>query len=195
MVHGLYHFTTLIIHESSLNHSSASRNEPDFKRFEIYQRCMTSIKAWLDKFFSLPTEMYFSMPCGSYCQLFYVTVCLLKLAMTKDPAWDPAAARDVIDPTSTLDRIIDTIEQLRNAATLRSPDEGEHAALSLGMRKFNALRSAWQSELASRERDSGAIGEPIMVDGSQPQDLFITSPLGFFGFDLLPGMSGDASWL
>ena len=194
MIHGLYHFTMLLIHESTLNNSSVSSHEPDFKRYEIYQRCMTSIKSWFDRFFSLPAEMYSSMPCGSFCQLFYVTVCLLKLAMTKDSAWDPGAARDVVDPASTLDRIIDTIEQLRTAAALRSPDEGEDAALSLGMRKFTAIRTAWQSELACRERERGAIGQTGMIDGSS-QDMFVTSPLGFFGFDLLPGMSGDVSWL
>ena len=162
-------------------------------KFESYQRCLNSIKAWLDMFFAIPPEMYFSMPCGSFCQLFYVIVCLLKLTMVKDPAWDPVAAQKVVDPLPTLDRIIGTFERLKSTAALISPDDGEDAALSLGVRKFQALKAAWQSELGSGAGQISMTLETDMVDSTQ--DLFVTSPMGFFGFDLLPGISSNVPWM
>ena len=192
----LYHFTTLMIHESAIMRPRV-RNEPDIRRYEVYQRCLNSIKAWLDMFFSVPPELYTRLPCSIYCQLFYVMGCLHKITTTKDAAWNPAVARESVDLIPTLDRIIHTFEQLNNnnnnnnASTAR-PQEDE--ALTMGAKKFNALKIAWQVDVAS-SKDAGAGAFPTdtgIVDG--PQGFYPTLPMDYYGFHMLPGMLDGVPW-
>lgn len=189
MILGLYHFTTLVIYESEMAKPPTSGNEPDLRRYEVYQRYLGSIKAWLDKFFSMPLEMYTCLPCGSYSQLFYITIYLHRITTTKDSAWDPAAVRAVVDLVPTLDKIIHTLEQLK--APSRLQDDGYNEALSFGVKKFLTLKMAWQSEMASKDREDSAAHEADVVPDFQ--SFSPTLPWNYFDFHMLPDRL-DFSW-
>jgi hypothetical protein len=173
--------------------SGIPRNDPDFRRYEVYRRCVNSIKAWLDIFFSTPLLMLGSLPFGTYSQLCYVVFFLHQLtARTDDAAWSPAATGEVVDLFQTIDRIIQTLEQLKAAAaaainTGSTSGSGEDQALSLGLKKFRALKSAWNSELAY-----GA--EPL--DGFRPLFSTIsTDPFYSSDFHMLPNMSDGSPFI
>ncbi|CAK7232454.1 hypothetical protein SEUCBS140593_008265 [Sporothrix eucalyptigena] len=126
--HNLYHFAILAIHESVLARKPQTGGTgmpgqagsgpgigwlPDLQRFEIYQRCLTSVHAWLERLFAWPLSFYVCLPSGTYLQMFYVLVCLHKLTTLKDPAWNVEAVRGVMDLFPTMDRILDMCHELR----------------------------------------------------------------------------------
>ncbi|KAL1895881.1 hypothetical protein Sste5346_004978 [Sporothrix stenoceras] len=122
--HNLYHFAMLAIHESALARQPPPPNPaagttasawvlPDLRRFEIYQRCLTSVQAWLERLFAWPLPCYVCLPSGTYLQMFYVIVCLHKLTTLRDPAWNVEAVRGVVDLFPTIDRILGMCEELR----------------------------------------------------------------------------------
>lgn len=167
MIIQLSHFTELLIYESAIDKQSTPGSEPNFERFERYQHCLISIKAWLDTFFSTPFVLHTSMPYISYPQLFHVVVCLHRITTIQDPAWDRAAARQIIDLIPTLDKIIDTFEQLKAAAALISPDWLDDDAYSWGVRVYQNLKSAWQAEVLNMDRSFNARQEANVADTGQ----------------------------
>ena len=144
---GFYHYTTLVIREWIKVKPSTPRNEPDLRRYEVYQRRLDSIKAWLGLFFAMPLRMYSSVPCSTYSQLCYVVLFLHQITTIRDVDWNPDAAREVVDPLQTVDRILHTFEQVKAAAAVQDPGSGEDQALTLGIKKFQTLKSAWYGEL------------------------------------------------
>lgn len=184
---GFYYFTTLVIHESSMFRSAPSWPEPDLRQYKVLHSCLHAMKAWLDRFFLTPLAMYASMPTSIYSQLFYVMVCLHKTTASWDAAW----VREIVDLVATLDRVIDTFEQLRAANSIMPPDEADDEGLSLGVRKFQALKIAWQTEVASRASADHAMQEGELLDDSQ--GLFTAFPMDYFGFNMLPDIFNNVS--
>ena len=184
---GFYHHTTLIIREWIKVKPSTPRNAPDLRRYEVYQRCLDSIKAWLEHFFAMPLRMYANVPFSTYSQLCYVVLFLHQITTTRDADWNPAAAQEVVDPLQTLDRILHTFEQMKIAAIAQDPASGEDQALTLGIQKFQILKSAWYSELAPPDKSrSGA-----------PEAEMPSSPTGSsysVGFHMLPNMLNGILW-
>ncbi|KAL5324747.1 hypothetical protein ACEPPN_009295 [Leptodophora sp. 'Broadleaf-Isolate-01'] len=184
---GFYYFTTLVIHESSMFRSAPSWPEPDLRQYKVLHSCLHAMKAWLDRFFLTPLAMYASMPTSIYSQLFYVMVCLHKTTASWDAAW----VREIVDLVATLDRVIDTFEQLRAANSIMPPDEADDEGLSLGVRKFQALKIVWQTEVASRASADHAMQEGELFDDSQ--GLFTAFPMDYFGFNMLPDIFNNVS--
>ena len=192
MVLGLYHFGTLMIHESAIVKSPSPRNDPDWRDYEVYQRCIGSITAWLDQFFSISLNMYTLIPFGVYSQLFYIMVCLHRITTAKDTAWDPSATRDMADLMATVDRIIHLFEQLEAVGPSRSPEDGEEdGGVIYGVKKLQHLKMVWQNELLSMDDGGSASHETNMADGAH--ELFPTMSMDFFGSDTLPDLL-DFSW-
>lgn len=189
---GAYHLTTLYIYDSAIARSATPWNEPDLRRFEAFQRCLTSIKAWLAIFFSTPLSAYAAFPGSTYSQLFHVMVYLYKITTIKDSAWDPTAAREVVDLIPTLDKIIYTFEQLQAAAPSHSSGSGGDEAPSMGIKKFQALKVAWQGELALKDTNNGTIQQDDIL--GDPQAHFTSSPMDYFNLHMLPSMFDDIAW-
>ncbi|KAK6065033.1 C6 transcription factor [Seiridium cupressi] len=118
-----YHYTTLIIREWIMVKSSIPKYEPDLRRYQVYQRCINSIKAWLDLFFAMPLRLYTTVPCSMYSQLCYVVVFLHQITTTREAAWNPVAAQEIVDLFQTLDRIIHTFEQLKASGVEHNPGD------------------------------------------------------------------------
>ncbi|KJR83713.1 uncharacterized protein SPSK_00084 [Sporothrix schenckii 1099-18] len=157
--HSLYHFAMLAIHESALARLPARTSTatsgsgssalgsgtwvlPDLHRFEIYQRCLASVQAWLARLFAWPLPCFVCLPNCTYLQLFYVIVCLHKLSTLRDPAWNVEAVRGVVDLFPTLDRILGLCDELRAmlAESLSAPGHANGAAAK--KKKSNGNSSA-----------------------------------------------------
>ncbi|KAM0812064.1 hypothetical protein AB5N19_14381 [Seiridium cardinale] len=182
---GFYHYTTLIIREWIMVKSSIPKYEPDLRRYQVYQRCINSIKAWLDLFFAMPLRLFTSVPCSMYSQLCYVMVFLHQITTTREAAWNPVAAQEIVDLFQTADRIIHTFEQLKSSGVAHSPGD-EDQSLSLIIKKFQNLKKAWQSEIGSENTGLDAM-QGGGISGTT-QDLFATETMDFYNFDLLPNI-------
>ncbi|KAI1208402.1 uncharacterized protein F4807DRAFT_150841 [Annulohypoxylon truncatum] len=170
-----YHYTEVLISESAISKPLASWNEPDMRRFEVYQNCLVSIQAFLDAFFELPISLLESMPFTSYPQVVRVMNCLQRITTIQDPAWDRAAVRTSIDLLSTCDKMIAILEYLKASATLASRDGSEDQTHNWGLLVFRKLREAWQNDLDSMDAESTARREVPLPGG------IFTSPMMFVG--------------
>jgi hypothetical protein len=159
-----------MIHESTMGTAPASHHEPDWGRFEVYQRCFNSITAWLDHFFSMTLEMYTRVP-----------------FITKDPVWDSAATRNVVDLMTTADRVIQLLEQLKTVIPPRSSDNGdEDGGVSYGVTKLHHLKMAWKNEMESMSQEDYTMRSPRVSDGAH--EAFPMLSLDYFDSDVLPDM-------
>lgn len=171
-----YHFTELLIFESSIGKPEQNANAPDLRRFEIYHGQLNSVKAWLNTFFTTDLRFYGDIAFFTYSELVLIMVCLHKLTILDDPAWDRSAVRKTIDLVQTLDKLISTFEQLRAAATLWSPRLGEDEAFTWAIGVFQSMKATWKDEVA------GLDGLNNFLVGAQD------------GFLSMPTYGGDA-WL
>lgn len=167
MILELYHFTELLINESAISKSTTLWNDPDLRRFEVYQSCLVSIKGFLDTFFSTPIALLGNMPFTSYPQLVRVIRCLHTITTVQDPAWDRAAVRRSIDLIPICDKIIGTFEYLKAASALVSPDGGEDESHNWGLGVFRKMRATWHNELLNMDAVTTTAREASLVDGTQ----------------------------
>ncbi|KAI1141952.1 hypothetical protein F5Y05DRAFT_369263 [Hypoxylon sp. FL0543] len=165
MITLFHHYTELLISESAISKPAMPWNEPDFRRFEVYQSCLASIKAYLDVFFSTSVAVLGNMAFTSYPQVVRVMKSLHRITTVQDPAWDRAAVRRSVDLIPTCDKLIGTLEFLRAASNLASPDGSEDESTNLGLGVFRKMRAAWQSELDSMDAANTASREVSMIDG------------------------------
>ncbi|RFU26476.1 hypothetical protein B7463_g9867, partial [Scytalidium lignicola] len=107
-----------------------------------------------------------------------------EITTARDASWNLAAAKEAVDPLQIVDRIIHTFEQVKAAADTHSPSSEEDQALLLGIKKFQAFKSAWQRELAAQDKGKSPVQETEIPDGSQTP--LLTDPLDSFSFYILP---------
>ncbi|KAH0439642.1 hypothetical protein CcaCcLH18_02752 [Colletotrichum camelliae] len=156
-----YHFTELLILESSLCSSSHQSTDPDLKRFEVYQGQLNSVRAWLSTFYTTDVRLYGDMALFSYSELVRVMVSLHKLNTLDDTAWSRSSVRQTLDLIPSLDKLIAVFEQLRAASVLWSPTcgTGEDEAFTWAINVFQGMRKAWKDEMAGLEDfGSGNLG-------------------------------------
>ncbi|KAI1102201.1 hypothetical protein F4804DRAFT_343408 [Jackrogersella minutella] len=177
-----YHFAELLINESAIRKSPTPWNEPDLGRFEVYQSCLMSIKAYLDTFFSTPVTLFDSMPFTSFPQVVRVMKCLHTITTVEDPAWDRAAVRRSVDLISTCDKILETLEYLKATSILAAPDDGEDETHNRGIVVFRKLKEAWLNELSYIDTVDTTTGDNSMTDGTQNgEDIIATDFMQFSG--------------
>lgn len=182
---GCYHYTTLVIRESIILQPTIPRNEPDLSRYQVYQRCVDSIKAWLDMFFAMPLPAYTSVSCSIYSQLCYVVAFLHKITTNSDPSWNPIAARGA-DLLQTVDRVINTFEQVKAADVACTGVGVENQPLSLIITKFQNLKAAWQREVVPGDLRLSTSQRDGFLDATQ--GFFAIEPMVLYNFDILPGI-------
>ncbi|KAF4833736.1 hypothetical protein CGCTS75_v003575 [Colletotrichum tropicale] len=155
-----YHFTELLILESSLC-SSHQSTDPDLKRLEVYQGQLDAVRAWLSTFYTTDVRLYGDMALFSYSELVRVMVSLHKLNTLDDTAWSRSGVRQTLDLIPTLDKLIAVFEQLRAASVLWSPScgTGEDEAFTWAINVFEGMRKAWKDERTGLEDfGSGNLG-------------------------------------
>lgn len=165
MILELYHFTELLINESEISKPVTTWNEPDLRRFEIYQRCLVSIKAYLDTFFSTPIALLGNMSFACYPRLVTVMKGLHTITTLQDPSWDRAAVRTTVDLIPTCDKIIGLLEYLKAASALISLDGGKDESYNWGLGVFRKLRDVWQYDLENMDTTNTTNHETDMFDG------------------------------
>ena len=190
----LYHFTTLMIHESLLTRPPSSHN-PDLKQFQVYQRVVDSIRYWLDLYFLIPLDQLPYQPTGNYSQLYYIMVFMYRISTFRVPAWTTLAAEAEVELIPTLSRVIQRFEQAMAAASLRAPDNGADETFLAGIDKFGALKTIWQSELAplqDGEDNVAPLQEDPMMGATMPDLTTFFMDSAFF--PMVTGVPDDVTW-
>ncbi|KAI0889211.1 uncharacterized protein GGS22DRAFT_196844 [Annulohypoxylon maeteangense] len=170
----LYHFTELLINETAIIKPPTPWNEPDIRRFQVYQACLTSIQAYFDTFFSMPFSLLESVPFTCYPQVVRVMKSLHRLTTIQDPAWDRAAVRRSIDLISTCDKIIAMLEYLKASSTLASRDGSEDESHNRGLVVFRKLKEVWQNDLELMDAESTK-GREDTIPNNAPSSEFASS--------------------
>ncbi|KAI1160773.1 hypothetical protein F5B18DRAFT_631298 [Nemania serpens] len=172
MMAQLSSFVELLLYESAMVNPVEQRNQPDFRRFEVYQGCLNSVKAWLDSFFSMPTHLHASMPFSSYRQLTYTMCSLHNLTVLHDPIWDRAAVCKSLDLLPTCDRVISIFQYLKGSSAVNSPDWSGDESYSLGIRVLEKMKLTWQSEMAAMGPANNAMLESeVLYQNQSPDNL------------------------
>ena len=182
----LYHFASLAIYQPILVTPPARRNEPDLKRYEMYQRCGESVEKWLSLFFSVPLETYTYMPGSLYSQLIFVVISLQRMAAVNDASWYPSV--NGLDSLSTINRVIGTLEQLRTMTFLRAPNDDEHPSWAFGLEKFQGLKAAFQNQFTIGRRTENDTASVELAENLQglPADFAFE----YFDFNMFSNL-GD----
>ncbi|XDG09293.1 hypothetical protein ABKA04_008908 [Annulohypoxylon sp. FPYF3050] len=165
---GLYHYTELLISDSAISKPSVPWNEPDMRRFEVYQSCLLSIQAFLDTLFAAPVALLESLPFTSYPQIVHVVKALHKITTIQDPAWDRNAVRKSIDLILTCDKVIATLEYLKASATLASKDGSEDETYNWGLLIFRKQKEAWQNELDFIDAENNTLSREAPIPHGIP---------------------------
>lgn len=197
-----FHFTELLILESSISHlgqqppqrrASPLSDTADLRRFEVYQGQLNSIRSWLNTFHTTDFRLYGDMAFFSYSELVRVMVCLHKLTTLDNPTWYSPAVRKSLDLVPALDKLIATFEQLRAAAAAVSPSPtpgagapGEDEAFGWAISVFQSMKSTWKDDVAALD-DIGGGGEADLLGGDEGGFLTVPAYGSAYG-------SGDA-WL
>ncbi|CAJ2500229.1 Uu.00g030820.m01.CDS01 [Anthostomella pinea] len=156
MISELLHFTGLLIYESAISKPHLPWNEPDYERFEIYQGCLNSIRAWLDTFFSTPINLY---------RIYRITT-------LEDPVWDRDAVRKAVDLIPTCDKIIGIFEYLKTAPALISSGCGDDEAYTWGTEVLQKMRRTWQADISKLDAASRTSQNMTVVDGTQAMNFW-----------------------
>ncbi|KAF7553864.1 hypothetical protein G7Z17_g3327 [Cylindrodendrum hubeiense] len=110
----------------------------------------------------------------------------------QDTAWNSAAAREVVDPISTLNKISHVFEHINAMSRSQSAVNENNEMVSLGMSKVRGLKLAWQTEYASKDTAVDMLQEAAAVNDSQAHLLNL--PEDLLSFYMLPGLFDDVSW-
>ncbi|KAK3367531.1 hypothetical protein B0H63DRAFT_489362 [Podospora didyma] len=181
-----FHFTELLILESSIGQGPRRPDDLDLRRFEIYQGQLNSIRAWLNTFHSTDFRFYGDMAFFSYSELVKVMVGLHKLTTLDDPTWYRPAVRKTLDLMPQLDKLIATFEQLRAATALWSPGIGEDAAaFSWAITVFQNMKNTWKDEVTGLD-EINTVTSGNFLDGDDQSSLLST---------YLPAYGNGDAWL
>lgn len=178
-----FYYTEYLIYECTMNKSGSLPADPAFRRYEVYQSCLNSIKGWLDTFFSAPVAISIGTPLIHHPQFSHLMRGLHMLSTLDDPAWDRNAMQKTLDLGLTCDRLIEVWKSLApvspNSSESREEEEEEDDVFSFGIMLFENLKAKWQSEIANIGRTSTPGRDVGFSDGMQNETL--TFPTNFFG--------------
>ncbi|GAB1316133.1 Transcriptional regulator WAR1 [Madurella fahalii] len=173
-------FAELAIHEAALAKpkSPASGTIPDLQRYEAMEGCLSAVKDWFDRHFSIPSYVYIGMTFGYWCHMAHCMLALYRISVLEDPAWDRRAVRNKIDLLSICDQLKTGFEQVAAQRLLDGGLAVEEDGFSKFIRMLRTIKSNWAAELAAIDKSaalsSNAPTEPFLdglnVPFFQPDD-------------------------
>lgn len=142
---------------------------PDLQRYEAMEACLSAVKDWFDRHFSIPSFVYIGMTFSYWCHMCHCLLALYRLSVMDEPGWDRRAVRNKID-------LITICEQLRlgfeDVAAQRRLDAGptvEEDGFAKFTRMLRTMKSSWVAELAALEGNQGTNSDAqaeAFIDGT-----------------------------
>ncbi|KAL2126720.1 hypothetical protein VTI74DRAFT_348 [Chaetomium olivicolor] len=167
-------YTELAIQEVAMARSKTGLEPglaPDMQRYEAMEGCLSAIRDWFNRHFSIPSYVYIGMTFSYWWNMCHCLLTLSRLSILDDPQWDRRAIRDRIDLLAICDQLKVGFEEV---ATQRRMDAGstvEEDNFSKFIKMVRTMRNNWAPELAaaegnSRQAAAAAPGAEAFIDGS-----------------------------
>ncbi|KAL9115271.1 MAG: hypothetical protein Q9227_001065 [Pyrenula ochraceoflavens] len=102
------------------------------------------------------------------------------------------AALEAVDLLQTLDRIIYTFDQVKAVSVTQDAGGEDDHAISLGIKKFQGLREAWQNDLELQGKAQSAVEPPETINVTPVH--FDTEPIDLYSFHMLPNTLDSIPW-
>ncbi|KAL2261813.1 hypothetical protein VTK26DRAFT_3256 [Humicola hyalothermophila] len=150
-------YTELAIQEAALARPKPPINGsmPDLQRFEAMEACLSAVKDWFDRHFSIPSFVYVGMTFSYWCHMCHCLLSLYRLSVRDEPGWDRRSVRNKVDLLDICDRLKAGFEEL---ATRRRMDSGattEEDEFVKFAKMLRGLKSSWAAELATVDGNPG----------------------------------------
>lgn len=141
----------------------------DLQRYEAMEGCLSAVKDWFDRHFSIPSHAYIGMTFSYWCHMAHCLLSLYRLSVHDDPAWDRRAVRKKIDLSEICDRLKAGFEEVAAQRRLDAGPTVEEDGFAKFAKMVRSMKSNWAAELAAATDDprpnSGAAAESF-VDGA-----------------------------
>lgn len=146
----------------------------DFPKMELLYSCLIAVKAYFNSYFSIPPELYFTLPATVWIQLADTIVVLSMLLLLHANGWDLSHARKLVDLSTILSRLEQNFEDASNAARrigVVMEDEDMFHAHAVRMRWG---RTTYEAKLLSEfsEPQPGAVA-PDSENRVNPRDFVL----------------------
>ena len=175
-----YHYIQLLIYTPVVKSKPPIQSyEIDARRFEAFQGCLSSVKAWFNTFFSASCAPITSLTFAFFSQFFYIIITLRDLKSDNDPVYYSDAVADVFDLGTTLDDILSAFAKLWVAAGV-TPLTGADTITCKGKRLVQNMRMARKHELAPLgaavvDDSNQASPHEVQQDAPSPDELLAMS--------------------
>ncbi|KXX73648.1 Transcriptional regulator WAR1 [Madurella mycetomatis] len=155
-------YTELVIHEAGLAKpkSPASGTIPDLQRYEAMEGCLSAVRDWFDRHFSIPSYVYVGLTFGYWCHMAHCMLALYRISVLDDPAWDRRAVRNKIDLLGVCDRLKTGFEQVAAQRLLDGGLTVEEDGFSKFNRMLRTIKSSWAAELAAIDGSAAQSSNP-----------------------------------
>jgi hypothetical protein len=143
----------------------------DMQRYEALEACLSAVKDWFDRHFSIPSYVYIGMTFSYWWDMAHCLLTLYRLTILDDPAWDRRAVRDRIDLLAILDRLKTGFEEVAAQRRLENGSTAEEDSFSKFVKMAWTMKNNWGPELAAAERGPRSAGAPapvataVVIDG------------------------------
>ncbi|KAK4165643.1 hypothetical protein QBC43DRAFT_315583 [Cladorrhinum sp. PSN259] len=173
-------YTELAIHEVTFTKPRGMPNTviPDMQRYEAMESCLSAIKSWFTRHFSIPSYVYVGMTFSYWCHLAHCLLALYRLSVLEDPAWDRRAVRNKIDLIQICERLRFGFEEIATKTRLDSGPTVEEDGFCMFSKMLTRVGEAWSSELAAlnnRQYSSRSMSNNSGGGGGVPVDPYMSN--------------------
>lgn len=128
---------------------------PEMQPYEAMEACLSAIKAWFDRHFSIPSYVYVGMTFSYWWNMAHCLLILARLSILDDPAWDRRAVRNRIDVLAVLDRLKAGFEEVSTQRRMDTGPTVEEDSFPKFVKMVSTMRTNWGGELAAAGGNPG----------------------------------------
>lgn len=146
-------YTELVIQEAALAKPKApvSGTMLDLQRYEAMEACLSAVKDWFDRHFSIPSFVYIGMTFSYWCHMCHCLLVLSRLSILNEPAWDRRAVRNKIDLLAICEQLKIGFEEVATQRLMDTGQTAEEDGFAKFTRMLRTMKSNWVAEVAALE--------------------------------------------
>ncbi|KAK4225743.1 hypothetical protein QBC38DRAFT_253086 [Podospora fimiseda] len=171
-------YTELAIHEITFTKPRGMPNTviPDMQRYEAMESCLSALKSWFTRHFSIPSYVYVGMTFTYWCNLAHCLLALYRLSVLEDPAWDRRAVRNKIDLIQICERLKIGFEEIATKTMRDSGPTVEEDGFCMFSKMLTRVGDAWSAELNAINGNSMPNGGNHHGGSMPVQDPYMNGP-------------------
>lgn len=140
------------------------------------EACLSAIKDWFTRHFSIPSYVYVGMTFSYWCHLAHCLLALYRLSVLDDPAWDRRAVRNKIDVISICGQLQFGFEEIAMKRRLDSGPTVEEDGFCMFGKMLRRVGDAWSAELAQILGDNAGNGGMEGANGGNGGNGVVVDP-------------------